>query len=395
MTAARFLSRTVAAGAAALTVAACGGSGGSAGGSTPGPATGDPIKVGFLAAQTGPAAIYGVAELAAATVVVDDINKKGGALGRPIKLVPFDDTTNPTKAISGAQQLMEQGVVAILGPNSGSAALAVAPVTNERQIPIIGFVGTLGVTDPSKDFFAYTFRDAVSDENAIPAVWERLKKTGRKKIAIFAEENAYGSLGIDGYKKLAQGQSGMTIVESVTAATNATDVTPQVTRIRNAQPDAVVLQTGQVALASKVAKTAATIGLDVPLYGGLGLSTQALLDAFKGDSKTNIVTLNMFNPDSPVGRQKELISLLQAAGKQPTGFADVLGASGVVIVTEAIKKAGKADGPSIKKALESGISINAYASGPYKYGTQDHTGLGTDAAVWTSVKDGKFVPAST
>lgn len=354
-----------------------------------GEASGEPIKLGFLAALSGPAAPWGQAELEAAEVVVADINANGGVLGRPIELVIEDDTTNPTETARLAQSLVEQGVVAIVGPNFGSAALAGAPITNDAQVPIVAMVGTMGVTSPEQEFFPYTFRSAVSDELAIPAIWERLQQQGHTRIAVFAEDSAYGELGIKGFTDLANETEGMELVSTAVAAQDAADVTAQATKLRDADPDAIVLQTGIVGLTANFVRAAENVGLDVPMLGGLGLSQAALIDAL-GSDVPQLQTLNMFNPHNPTPKQQELIDLMEAEGYEASGFANILGANGVVILTTAIEEAGEASGPAIVEALESGMEIEAYALAPYRFGPDDHTGLSPEAVVWTTIEGGRF-----
>lgn len=353
-----------------------------------------PIKIGYLASLSGLHATTGEKDLIGVSAIVDDINEHGGILGRDVELVQYDDKSDPTETARGAQELAERGVVAIIGPSGGSQTLAAAPITNGLEIPIIAMVGTAGLTDPSQDFFPYTFRSAVADDLALPAIWERAKRDGHEKIAVFGIEDAYGRYGITTFEALANDDDSLELVATPTATADASDYAAQALLIQQAGADAVILQTGTPQVISGFLRAAANVGLEVPMYGGLGASRQELIDALPGGSAENLITLNMGTPTEPTELQQELLDILEAQGKDTSrfGFEVVQGASAMRIFQAAIEKAGEASGPAIKEALDSGLVVPAYTLAPYSFSKDDHAGLSADAVIWTNIRDGKFYP---
>ena len=91
---------------------------------------GDPIVVGGLFAQSGPAAVVGTPSKLVAEMTVKQINDMGGILGRPVKLVAYDTESSPDVALRQARQLVEgDKVLAIIGPTSTGEGLAVKKYT--------------------------------------------------------------------------------------------------------------------------------------------------------------------------------------------------------------------------------------------------------------------------
>src|SRR6185369_4726357 len=97
-----------------------------------------PIRIGALFAVTGPAAFLGEPERNSAEMVVDEINKAGGVKGRKLELIVYDTAGDATKAVQLATKLIKDDkVVAIIGPSTTGETMAVIPVAEKEQIPLI------------------------------------------------------------------------------------------------------------------------------------------------------------------------------------------------------------------------------------------------------------------
>jgi branched-chain amino acid transport system substrate-binding protein len=355
----------------------------------------DPIKIGAILSLTGPAAPFGIPERAAAQVVIDKINKDGGIKGRKLELVVVDDKTNPTEAARAAQRLISsENVVAIVGASTGSGTLAMAPVAARNKVPVLAPNGTIGVTDPSKEFYPWVFRTSVSDTVTIPALVERAKADGAKKIALFYQEDALGRFSAELLQKIDQEDESFEIVASAAVAMDSTDVSAQVSRILAAAPDAVILPISSLGVGGYFLRTAQEMELDVPMYGALAFAQNKILELAGDAAVKNLIVANMINPSNPTAEQQQLYTLIREGGSEPAGgFTDLFGANSVSVVAEAIAAASEVNGQAIRDALESGVELKAWAITSYKYGTDNHDGLGPDAIVWTKADNGKFVSA--
>jgi branched-chain amino acid transport system substrate-binding protein len=354
-----------------------------------------PIKIGAVLSLTGPAAAFGIPERNAAQVAVDRVNAQGGVKGRQIELVVADDKTNPTEAARAAQRLItSDGVVAIVGSSTGSGTLAMAPVAAQNKVPVLAPNGTIGVTDRSQGFFPWVFRTSVSDTVTIPALLERAKKDGHKKIAVFYQEDALGRFSAQLLEKMDAEDDEFEIVAAAAVPLDATDVSAPATRINEAKPDAVILPLSSVGVGGSFLRTTHELGLDVPMYGALAVAQDAIIKNAGEAASERLIVANMINPSEPTVEQKELYDLIRKSGNEPAGgFADLFGANSVAVAVAALKEAPEITGEALRGALENGNEYMAWAIKPYRYTADNHDGLAADGLVWTTVKGGKFVAA--
>ena len=191
------------------------------------------VKVGVLLSLSGPAAAFGIPERDVVKILADKYNAQGGINGHKLELVFHDDQTNPTEAARGATKLIQQDKVqVIIGPTSGSAALAMLPIAAANQVPVLAPVGTISVTSKDNAFFPWVFRTCTNDEILIAGAMEKgVFKAGYKKIAIMYQEDAYGKNSAVYAAKLAKDKS-VEVVATVSAPGNAVDLTAAATRIR-------------------------------------------------------------------------------------------------------------------------------------------------------------------
>ncbi len=102
----------------------------------------DPIKIGSVLSVTGPAAFLGDPELKTLQMYVEDINKKGGVLGRPLQLVHYDDGSDASKANGFAKRLIEDDKVDIfIGGTTTGSTMSMIPLVEKAGIPFISLGG--------------------------------------------------------------------------------------------------------------------------------------------------------------------------------------------------------------------------------------------------------------
>lgn len=379
--------------AAALVLAGCSSPNGDENASGGGEGGEDTIKIGAILSLTGPAAAFGIPEQNAAEVAVQYVNDNGGVDGRMLELVVVDDKTDPTEAARAAQRLIsEEEVIGIVGASTGSGTLAMAPVAAQNGTPVIAPNGTIGVTSPDEDFFPYVFRSSVSDEVTIPAMLERAKADGADQIAVFYQEDALGRFAAELLEELDAADDSFEIVASASVPLEATDVAAQATRIRDANPEAVLMPLSSVGVGGSFLRTSAELGLDVPMYGALAAAQNAIIENAGEAGTRNLIVANMIDPSNLTEDQAQLYDMIREAGNEPAGgFTDLFGANSVMLIAEALKIADEISSEGLRDALESGADLEAWALEAYNYSSDNHDGLTSAGLVWTTVRDGKFV----
>jgi branched-chain amino acid transport system substrate-binding protein len=347
----------------------------------------EPLKVGVLIALSGPAAAYGAEERRAVEAVFKQVNAQGGIKGRMVELVVRDTKTNPTEAARLANQVIaDDKVIAIIGATTGSETLAFADAAMRAQVPVFPMVGTPSVTDPEKPYSKWVYRMSVPLTTDLPASFNRMVKDGKKRMAVFSEEDAYGQQGSAMAVELAKKHGGVEVVENISAPKTATDLTTQATKIRNAKPDAVLLVTASTGSGGAFLRKLQQVGLNVPVYGMAGIVQKQIMTS-AGSAADMLIAPALVNPDEP-GPLKELFALMKDNGGVD-GFGAVLGANAAAGVVEALRS-GAANGAQLRDAMEKIGTIKGYAAGPIRYSATDHDSWGPETLFFVTVRDGKF-----
>jgi branched-chain amino acid transport system substrate-binding protein len=350
----------------------------------------DPLKIGLLLSVSGAGAVYGIPERDAVQVVADDINKKGGVNGRKIELFVYDEATNPTESARGIVELIQRDkVVAVIGSSMGSGTLAAGPNAARFEVPILAPNGTISVTSKEHAFYPWIFRNMTNDTLNTKEMFDRATAKGAKKIAIFHQEDAYGKETADYILRLAK-EKGIEVVAVASAPLKAIDVVAQATRLRNADPDVVLMQVAPVGLVSGFLRATKQVGLTAPIWGPMALGYQTFLDTAK-DAAEGMHLILIANWDDPTPALKQLGDMMRAAGKKPEGFAELLTTNGLFPIVEAAKTIdGPLTGAKMRDAIEKICGIKTFSQGKVCYSKDNHDGWGPDLLVTVVVKDGKF-----
>jgi branched-chain amino acid transport system substrate-binding protein len=359
-----------------------------------GPAFGqakEPVKVGIVLSMSGPAAVFGLPERDAINAVYKEVFASAGVNGHRLDLVFCDDKTNPTEAARCVTQLTnDEKVVAIVGPGSGGNILAAGPIADRLKVPLLGPAGTVAITDKANAFYPWVFRVAINDMVGVRALLEAAVKAGAKKIGVIYQEDAYGKFGNDFAAKLGA-EIGFQVVESVSAPYTATDLTPQATKLRNANVDAVFMQLSISSLGAGFLKAANEVGLKVPLYGNSGLAQKSFIDA-AGPLGEGVRVLSIGNlPYDPTPPEQKLSAMLVKNGNKPQGWGEIVGVNGLMAVVAAIKAIdGPITGQKMRDTLENLCGFETYSMGKPCFTKDNHDGWGADALVLTTIRGGQF-----
>jgi branched-chain amino acid transport system substrate-binding protein len=348
----------------------------------------DVIKVGFSGALSGDQAVWGQADKNGLEMTIDEINKAGGILGKQLKLVAYDDKGDQLEAVNVAKRLInEDKVVCIIGTNSSGRNIAMAPVCEEGKVPIISTFGTNPrVTQPEAGkTMKYTFRvcfiDSYTGDVTANFAWNDLKA---KKAAVLYEISSDYSTGVRDYFEKAWKALGGELVADEAFKTGDVDFRAQLTKIKDANPDVIVMPYlyKEVALSTKQARD---LGIKATFIGGDGWPSTELL-TMAADAVEGSYFINHADVDAP--NVAEYRKAYEAKYNKTIEINAIMSHDAMLMLKAAIEKAGKADPVAVRDALENLQGVQGL-SGTITMDPATHNPAGK-AAVIIAIKDKKF-----
>jgi len=361
---------------------------------------GEPIVVGGLFAQSGPAAVVGTPSKLVAEMTVKQINDMGGILGRPVKLVAYDTESSPDVALRQARQLVEgDKVLAIIGPTSTGEGLAVKKYTEEKHVPVIMTVGGDAVVAGGKfGPYDWTFKAPQRTATAVAKIYDYLKGKNISKIAVLSSKDAFGQDGLTELKDNAA-KYGIEIIAEETFDPKGTDFSAQAFKLQAAKPQAAVVWTIGPA-GSIAAKNFAALPGERPLlvqcHGQPGPTYLELAGEAAGGTVmpgTKLMAPESLPDEDP---QKIVIEAFIKAYKDngiqekfPLNTHSGYAYDALTLLRAGLEKAGKADAEALRAALEK-LERVVGVSGVYTMSSQDHNGLGPDSMVMLIVDSNRY-----
>jgi branched-chain amino acid transport system substrate-binding protein len=320
------------------------------------------IKIGAINPYSGPMALYGSEVTRGYELAVDNINAKGGLLGKKVELIR-GDATNPQQGIAVVEQLVTRDKVDLfmgtyvssISATASDAALrynklywetnAVFQALTERGLP--NFIRS----GPDGDVFAVTSSKVLRDLIA-PALKKDIKDI---KVWIESEESVYGTGVAQAQKKLLT-EMGAQVVGVGKHSYKSIDLNDTVARAKGAAPD-VLIQTGYVPDGNLILRTIRDQGWkpSAILYVGTG-DTPETLTSVGGDYLEGVVVVgyprNDINDNYGPGNQDYLAAYRAKYKNDPIAPQGMAAYSGAQILFEAIAMAGSVDPDKVRAAAE-------------------------------------------
>ena len=361
----------------------------------------DPIKIGLSGPFTGGSSSMGVSMRDGVKLAVDEINKAGGVLGRPIALVERDDEAKNELGVQIAQELVnKENVVASVGFINTGVALAAQRFFQEAEIPVFNNVATGSVISkqfvPPEHKANYIFRNAANDtiQSAMIAD-EAVKRQGFKKPAILADSTNYGQLGKTDLTT-ALAKSGITPVATEKFNIGDTDMTSQLLKAKEAGADVILTYAIGPELA-QIANGMAKLGWKVPMIGSWTLSMASFIDT-AGPNGDGAMMPQTFIQMPTTPKRTAFIEAYQKAynvDRIPSPVSAAQGYDSIYLLAAAIKQAGATDGRKIREALENlNVKVEGVVTTYDKpFSATDHEAITDNIPVFGLVKGGRVVPA--
>jgi branched-chain amino acid transport system substrate-binding protein len=233
-----------------------------------------PIKIGALFAVTGPASFLGEPEKNTLELLVKEANAKAGAKGTKIELIWYDTGGDVTKAVQLANKLIKNDhAVAIIGPSTTGETMAVMPIAEKEQIPLISCAAGIKITDPVKK---WVFKTPANDHVAAEKILIQAEKLKQKNIALLTVSDSFGSSGREQLKIMA-GRRGFKIVADEVYSPKDTDMTPQLYKIKAAKPDAIICW-GTNPGPAVITRNLQQLGIKTQIYQSHGVASKKFIE---------------------------------------------------------------------------------------------------------------------
>ena len=351
------------------------------------------IKVGSVLSVTGPASFLGDPEKRTLDTYVDEINAKGGVNGQKLQLIIYDDGGDANNARTFATRLIEEDkVAAMVGGTTTGATLAMIPVFEEAQIPFISLAGAIQIVEPVRK---WVFKTPHTDKMACEKIFADLKQRKMTTVALISGTDAFGKSMRDQCMAVAS-KAGITIAHEETYGPRDSDMTPQLTNIRNKAGVQAVINPGFGQGPAIVTRNYRQLAITLPLYQSHGVASKQFIElagaAAEGVRLPAAALLVADKlPDSD--RQKPVVVNYTRTYQQKTGqTVSTFGGhayDGLMILTQAMERAKSADKAKVRDEVErtkgyigTGGIVNMSAS--------DHMGLDLSAFRMLEIKNGDW-----
>jgi branched-chain amino acid transport system substrate-binding protein len=325
----------------------------------------DPIKIGLVAALSGPSAKSGEGITRGLTIAIDEINAKGGVLGgRMLELVRRDDESNPAKGQIAARELLDkEGAVILFGGIDSPVSQAIVPLMNTAKVPFMGvWAAATNITrngaNPN-----YIFRVSAVDVLVDRALIKHaMTSFSSKTPGLILVNNGWGESNLGGLTAAAQA-AGIKLAGAEKFDDKDVDMTPQLQRLRDAGADTLIL-VGNAAPGAQVIKSLQRSAWTVPVVSHWGISGGRFPElAGSWAGKVHFVqTYSFFGNQSEVG--KRVLAALMAKYPDIKGPGDVTPPVGVAnaydamqLTALALNKAGAPDGEKLREGF---LGIDSY-----------------------------------
>jgi branched-chain amino acid transport system substrate-binding protein len=354
---------------------------------------GEPYLIGAVVSESGPASTLGRPAADSIQLAVDEINAAGGIDGHRLDLHVVDDQSNPTTSVTALRQLLDQHPVAVLGSTGTPTSLAMIPVAEAAQVPLISMGSSSAIVEPAAERH-WIFKIPVADTYIATRLQQSMKARKLMRVAVIYRDDDYGKTGLARFEEVGKEQ-GFQVVDAEAIAATASDATTQLTHVKAANPQAVLAWT-TLPSATIVIKGYRELGLTYPLYYSEGSANQLFL-AQAGSALDGVLfatekaaVANEIPASDP--QKNVLVHYATEFAKQypkdgPPGIFGGFGYDAVNVLAAGLRRA-QGGGAKLRDALEHVAYVGV--SGPYRFTPADHNGLGLDAVELVRATNGKF-----
>lgn len=326
----------------------------------------EPIRIGLQAPITGPWAYEGEMARNSVEIIKDQINARGGVLGRPIEIVLGDDQGNPRQSALVAQRMVSEGVVAVIGTYGSSINEAASTIYERAGVVNIAYGATaVQLTEHGwRYFFRTCFRDDRQGAFFAQLVNEIL---GASRIAILHDNTTFAR-GLAEAARASLEAAGMAEVVFYDAVTpGERDFTPVLSRMRARTPE-VVYYTGYYPEAALIARQMRDLGIDALFVGGNAAINDEFVEIAGLEVASGaLMTQEPLPTDLPYAESQAFLEeYIRRHGQPPSSPWPVYAADALLVLAAAIEATGSTDSSVLAEYIRGELSINGI-TGPIAF----------------------------
>ena len=343
----------------------------------------DAIKLGHYGSLTGKDAAFGVATRKGVLLAIEEINAKGGVLGRPLAYLVEDIQSKQGESATAVKKLISRDkVVAVIGANASANSLEAAPICQNSQIPMMAISSTNPrVTEVGDYIFRICFIDPFQGAVLAKFAHTSLKA---KRVALLTAVNSPYSVGLSAVLRQDFTARGGEIIAEQKYNEGEKDFRAQLTALRPLKPDVIAI-TGFYAEAALICLQARALGIDVPFIGGDGWEAPQLIE-LGGKAVEGTYYSTYFSAENDAPEVRAFVKKFSARWTNETPEAvSALGYDAVYLIAAAMTKAGTTAGPKLRDA----IAATKNFPGVTGQTTIDEKRNSAKAAVMLTVKNGR------
>src|ERR1700691_1477244 len=370
---------------------------------TPAIAQTEPIKIGCLAAMTGPSSAPTIGFNRGVNFAADAINAAGGVKGRKIEIVVRDTQGDPTKAVNDTQEMISQlKVHGIWGPLNSGEALAVTPIIARAKMPHIHPCVVESLIDTTK--FPNAFRMAPSNTQWDDAVRNYcLNILKLKKIAVIGDTTGYGVTAV-GASVAAFKKDGAEVVYQANIDATQPDMTPDMLRAKNAGAEVIVVWSVSTGMEARMFNTRAAMNWDIAFVGHPSMASgelAGLVEKPENWKKVYAIGYKSCSYDASGKLPAKSQDLVDRLLKANVSIKDTLlwwiadGVDAIDLIAKAVEQSGSTHGDGIIKYWNSLSKYPGYF-GNFAFSPTQHNGYLTEEIVMSeasTAKNGTFALA--
>ena len=307
-----------------------------------------PIKIGASMSVTGTYAKPGSYQKEGYDVCIDELNGKGGLLGRKVELVIYDDQSQPATAVKLYEKLItEEKVDAVMGPYSSAVSEAVANVTEKyKKVMVAPLAATTSIFKKGRK---YIFMVITPAENYLDGLIDMAAKRGLKTVAIINEDTLFPKASAAGTAEAAK-KRGMQVVLQEAYPKGNTDFSALLVKIKAANPDVIAAGTyfdDAVAITRQMKE----LNVNPKMFGlTVGGDLPEFYDLLKQNAEY-IYGSTQWDESLPYPGQKEFLAAYTKKFKHEPSYHAAAGYAGCLIYGEAVKRAGTLDADRVREQL--------------------------------------------